>query len=165
MTEEKTLEENKVEEEENASKLPSPKSVLAKFEGAPDRKTLDDWKAKFGTIFVTAFDVDEIFVCRCLDRKTWTDLNRRAMENQQKIIEHQTKMLQDGKTEIQAIKATQHLELDQEEMTVSAALLWKSISDEELYRKGGIITALSDAIMTRSRFIPAQIVGSLTEEL
>lgn len=166
MTEEKTEETApETKDEEKAPRIPSPKSVLADFEGAPDKETLDKWKAAYGSIFVTAFDKNEIFICRCLDRKTWTTLNRQVAENQAKIGQKQQELLEKNMPEAQVIKATENMELDQEQLTVNAALLWTSLTPQEVQNRAGIITALSDNIMTRSRFMPIQITASLTEEL
>jgi len=167
MTEETTATEEETEtpEEGVKEKVPSPKSVLDDFEGAPDKETLDGWKAKYGPIFVTAFDVGEIFICRCLDRKTWTQLNRQVAENQAKIGQRQQELLEKNMPEAQIMKATENMEIDQEQLTVNAALCWTSLSPEQVNQRAGIVTALSDIIMTRSRFMPVQVTASLTEEL
>jgi len=160
-------EEEVKQESQEKQEVPSfsPKSALDNLPGAPNKEQLDKWKAAHGHIFVMALSENEVFIYKSIDRLTWRGLNAKIAENQRTIVEAVEKMRNSGATEEQLENFAMKQELDQEELTVEAALLWSSITLDEMKKKAGIITSLANNIMEQSRFVPPQVATLLTEEI
>lgn len=158
-------EENK-EQANTEEEVPfSPQMALAEMENAPTKEQIDQWKAQYGHVYITVLGEKEAFIYRPIDREMWKKLNARIADNQREIMGFVEELRKKGATDEQIEQLAKQKEIDQEELTVEAALLWSSIPKAEVVKRAGIITSLANTIMEKSRFVPPQIAAALTEEL
>ena len=111
-------------------------AALEQHEGAPTPAIIDGWKETFGDVFIAAFDADEVFVFRALNRKEYRELQ---------------------------IKAADTDPMEYEESVVKTCLLFQSVS--QLDNKAGTIPSLLEMVMQNSNFVPPAIAAQLVTKL
>jgi hypothetical protein len=130
--------EKKVEEKSSDS-LPN---FLKAFQGAPTQEQIEQWKMRFGDVFVSGFSETELFVWRPLTRPEWINLQITASNPEANIT---------------------HYKL--EEMVCDTCVLWKSITRTWADGKAGTPTSLHEQILQNSNFLTPQAASLLVAKL
>lgn len=139
MAEEQQVQEVKPEVKQVAQ--PGLAEMLEGLPGAPDKATIEAWKAGYGEIFVSGFSPTELYVWRPISRKEHRQLQM---------------ALQQSNGEIDQLKY--------EEMVCETCVLYpKGLKWEE--SKGGTATTLSEQIFQNSNFINPQQASMLVVKL
>ncbi len=112
--------------------------MLAKFQNAPTADQIEELKATYGEIFLSAITEDEIFLFRTVRRGEWRDMQL-------------------------AVRGGQLDELGQEELVVNTCVLWKSVPD--LSKKAGTLSTLAEQIMQNSNFMSSGQASMLVGKL
>lgn len=131
-------------EEAQQPVAPDLAGLLAVFPGAPDKAQLESWKEQFGEIFCSGFSETELFIWRALSRREYVGLQKQLRQSPQQ-----------GQEPLN--------ELDYEEMVVSTCTLWSSVQD--VTRKGGSISTLSEQVLMNSNFMPPQMASAFVIKL
>lgn len=114
------------------------RGILGKHPNAPSTLTIDDWKVKYGDVFISAFSDDELFLFRPLNRKEYLDLQKRAMSQEITPEDHELE-------------------------TVTTCMLWTSVKDITL--KAGNVPTLLEQILQNSNFVPPQLASQFVGKL
>jgi hypothetical protein len=130
------------EKEEKKKKKEEKESIatdLRQHPNAPSQEVIDQWKAKFGEVFVSGFSQEEMFIWRPVTREEWGKL-------QQMSVDAEVPMTQ----------------LQYEELLCNLCTLWKSV---DILAKGGTASTLYEQILLNSNFLPAQAASMLVMKL
>jgi hypothetical protein len=129
-----------VEEEKKEPSLADRlRSLFAEFDNAPTAADIEALKAKYGDVFLSALNDDEMFLFRAVTRKEHRAANTAIAE---------------GKLQGDLF----------EEEIVKTCLLWRS-SSEDLGNKAGTIPSLFEQIMQNSNFLAPQLLSNLVTKL
>lgn len=98
------------------------------FPGGPTLKQIDDWKEKYGQIYMTEVDDEEVFIWRVLTRKEFKEIM--GLENSDALY--------------------------REERVCEKCILWPEgyTFDKISDGKAGVPTILAEQVMERSGFVP-----------
>jgi hypothetical protein len=116
--------------------------VLKQFPDSPSQAKIDEWKATFGEVFVSAFSETEVYLWRTIKRPEYVQMQI---------------LIQDPKLEIDNFKL--------EEMICDTCLLWTSVKQSWSEGKAGTPNLLSEQIMTNSHFLPPSVASQLVAKL
>lgn len=143
-----------VTETSEAVPAQSLKEILAGGSKRPAQEQIDAWKTQYGSVFVSGFDEDELYI--------WRPMNRREY-----------KLLQAKRAELTA-KAEQgaqilaaQMEAEWEETICSTCILWPTLKENywSTEAKAGAPSTLAGQIMTQSAFLNPQAASYLVEKL
>lgn len=128
-------------EEKKEEKKSGLKDLLSAYAGAPTQEQVDQWKTKFGDVFVSGFSEEELFIFRSIKRQEWIALQTEAAKQQQIT------------------------EFEFEEMVCDTCVLWRSNTISWQNSKAGTVSALHEQILQRSNFVTAQAASMLVAKL
>jgi len=138
-----TTETKDVEQEEQ--KEETIVDVYKKVASRPSDQQVEQWKAKYGDVFVSGFSNDEVYVWRAISRKEWIVLQTELEEAQKNNVQ------------LNPMKI--------EESMVAKCLLWRSLEVSWDDSKAGTLSTLHEQIMQNSNFYTPQGAAMLVGKL
>ena len=145
---ESTLEDSKLAAEDEAKEIASQhqsaaeaiKKALGSFPNAPTEEQIQVLKKKFGRLYVSGFEDDEIYLWRTVRRSEYVAIQKEFAEKQTATM------------------------ADVEEAIVKTCIVWQS-DPNSLEEKGGSVTSLHEQIMTHSNFLDPGVASQLVVKL
>lgn len=144
MSEPEDKEPEVTEEERKQQFVTSLLAALQKFENAPTKEQIENWKKHF-EVFATGLDDSEIYLWRPISRGEYKS-KKKELQDQSQAAQ---KPVEDGVFE---------------EAIVQICLLWSS-APEALQKKAGSYEVLFEQIMLNSNFINAQMAAQMVIKL
>ena|SRR5258706_13319794 len=142
--------------------VPDLKSLLKDLPNAPDQSIIDGWKVKYGNIYMSGFDENEIYIWRALNRSEY-----KQMQIEQQIQAATNQLSENATKEEVTAKVTAAITGDfaREEKIVATCLLWPKLTVEELAMKAGTVPSLLEQVTQNSNFLSAQQASLLVIKL
>lgn len=117
-------------------------SLLFALPGAPTHAQVEEWKTKYGEVYVSGFSESELFVWKPMTRPKWVELQIVASNPENQITGYKF-----------------------EEMVCEACILWKSVKLSWADGKAGTPTSLHEQILNNSNFLTPQAAARLVVRL